>query len=54
MLLNISPKVFELSNITSWIDDLLRVTLALPEWAVLLIELCLSSSYERISGNNTG
>lgn len=41
MLLNISPKVFELSNITSWIDDLLRVTLALPEWAVLLIEFLL-------------
>lgn len=44
MLLNISPdlsKGGELSNLTAWIDELLRVTLALPEWAVLLIEFLL-------------
>ena len=39
MLLNISPKVLELSNLTTWIDQTLREYL--PEFWVLLIEFVL-------------
>lgn len=40
MLLNISPKIYELSNLTAWIDQTLRGT-GMPEWGVLLIEFVL-------------
>lgn len=40
MLLNISPKIYELSNLTAWIDQTLKGT-GMPDWGVLLIEFVL-------------